>query len=45
MTFGANYFFNEWTRLQINYKYNFEETFAAEIPNDMFMIQLQAIIK
>jgi len=45
MTFGVNYFFNEWTRLQINYKYNYEETFAAEIPNDMFMIQLQAIIK
>jgi len=45
MTFGVNYFFNEWTRLQINYKYNFEETFDAEIPNDAIMIQLQAIIK
>jgi len=45
MTFGVNYFFNEWTRLQVNYVYNFEETFAAEIPNDRFMIQLQAIIK
>ncbi len=45
MTFGINYFFNEWTRLQINYNYNFEETFSAEIPNDGIMIQLQAIIK
>ncbi len=45
MTFGINYFFNEWTRLQVNYEYNFEENFAAEIPNDAIMIQLQAIIK
>lgn len=45
MTFGINYFFNEWTRLQVNYEYNFEETFSAEVPNDAIMIQLQAIIK
>lgn len=45
MTFGVNYFFNEWTRLQINYNYNVEENSTVEIPNDEFSIQLQAIIK
>lgn len=39
-TFGINYFFNEWTRLQINYEYKSEQ--AHEIKNDMLMIQLQA---
>ena len=44
-TTGINYFFNEWTRLQINYQYNFEEVAAREYPNDAIQIQLQAIIK
>jgi predicted porin len=44
-TLGFNYFFNEWTRLQINYNYNFEENINVEVPNDAIMIQLQAIIK
>jgi phosphate-selective porin len=44
-TIGFNYFFNEWTRLQVNYNYNFEENINVEIPNDALMIQLQAIIK
>lgn len=44
-TVGLNYFFNEWTRLQVNYNYNFEENQSVEIPNDGIMIQLQAIIK
>ncbi|MEA3444907.1 MAG: porin, partial [Bacteroidota bacterium] len=39
ITFGVNYFFNDWTRLQINYLYQAEE---IEFENDMFMIQIQA---
>lgn len=39
MTFGVNYFFNEWTRLQVNYEYAAEQ--AREIKNDRFMVQLQ----
>ena len=42
---GFNYFFNEWTRLQLNYYYNAEETGQVEHPNDMLLIQVQAIIK
>lgn len=43
ITFGVNYFFNEWTRLQINYLYNSEEPFDK--PNDALLIQVQALIK
>ncbi len=39
ITFGLNYFFNDWTRLQINYLYQAEE---KEFMNDMLMIQIQA---
>ena len=39
-TLGVNYFFNEWTRLQVNYNYNFEENINVEVPNDAIMIQL-----
>ena len=39
-TFGINYFFNDWVRLQINYEYKAEQ--AKEIKNDMLMVQLQA---
>lgn len=38
-TFGINYFFNEWTRLQINYEYAAEQ--AKEVKNDRLMVQLQ----
>jgi len=38
ITFGVNYFFNDWTRVQVNYLYQSEE---LEIFNDMLMIQLQ----
>ena len=38
ITFGINYFFNDWTRLQLNYLYKAEET---EISNDEFLMQLQ----
>jgi len=38
-TVGFNYFFNEWTRLQVNYEYKAE--WAGEIENDMIMVQLQ----
>ena len=38
-TLGLNYFFNEWTRLQINYEYAAEQ--AMEIKNDRVMVQLQ----
>lgn len=39
MTFGVNYFFNDWTRLQVNYVYRTEE--PADMKNDVFVIQLQ----
>lgn len=39
-TFGINYFFNEWIRLQVNYEYAAEQ--AQEIKNDRLMLQLQA---
>ncbi len=39
-TFGINYFINEWTRVQLNYMYNAEET--GEYNNDAISIQLQA---
>lgn len=40
LTFGLNYFFNDWTRLQLNYVYKTED--PAELKNDVFVIQLQA---
>jgi len=45
-TFGLNYFFNEWTRLQLNYVYRLEESGDTdatyhEIDNDFFVMQLQ----
>jgi hypothetical protein len=39
-TFGINYFFNDWVRLQVNYEYAAEK--AKEIKNDKIMVQLQA---
>lgn len=46
-TFGFNYFFNEWTRLQLNYVYRAEESSGTnfpdwhEIENDFLVLQLQ----
>lgn len=51
LTFGFNYFFNDWTRLQINYLYNVEESsdsnieYYNEIDNDMLQVQLQILIQ
>ena len=39
MTYGLNYFFNDWTRLQINYLYVVDS--PIEIMNDELVIQLQ----
>ena len=39
MTFGLNYFFNDWTRLQVNYMYRAES--PVEVPNDELVLQLQ----
>jgi len=39
ITFGFNYFFNDWTRLQMNYLYKAEE--GNEIANDELLMQLQ----
>ncbi len=46
-TFGVNYFFNEWTRLQVNYQYNNKEVpYAWNEPyHDMLQVQLQIVIK
>ncbi len=38
-TYGLNYFFNDWTRLQVNYLYNAEK--GAEKLNDAILVQLQ----
>ncbi len=43
MTFGFNYFLNEWTRIQANYLYCAEP--GNEIENDQILIQLQALIR
>jgi phosphate-selective porin len=45
LTLGLNYFFNDWTRLQVNYLYKAEETGLAEYPNDCLSVQLQIKIK
>ena len=39
MTFGFNYFLNDWTRLQLNYLYKAED--QEEISNDELLMQLQ----
>ena len=39
MTFGVNYFFNDWTRLQVNYLYRAED--PVEINDDGLYVQLQ----
>ena len=39
-TFGINYFFNDWTRLQLNYLYKAEEGIFEE-SNDEILMQLQ----
>lgn len=38
-TLGLNYFFNDWTRLQVNYRYAAE--MPVDTPNDQLVIQLQ----
>jgi phosphate-selective porin len=49
LTFGFNYFINEWTRVQLNYMYNVEESSEVsmadyhEISNDALILQLQVI--
>ena len=39
MTFGLNYFFNDWTRLQMNYIMKQEEWESFD--NDQLLVQLQ----
>jgi hypothetical protein len=41
ITYGFNLFFNEWTRIQVNYLYKAEETGDVEVPNDALLIQAQ----
>lgn len=47
MTFGLNYYANDWTRIQLNYLYNIESSSSTdimnynEIQNDMFLLQIQ----
>jgi hypothetical protein len=40
-TVGLSYFFNDWTRLQVNYLYRAEKD--NEIDNDQFVVQFQAV--
>ena len=45
ITFGLNYFLNDWTRIQVNYLYNSEgqtNGVINEYDNDVLMIQVQA---
>ncbi|MBN1252613.1 MAG: hypothetical protein JXR51_04435 [Bacteroidales bacterium] len=39
ITFGANYFVNDWTRIQLNYMYKAEA--PIEVRNDVIALQLQ----
>jgi phosphate-selective porin OprO and OprP len=39
MTYGLNYYFNDWTRLQLNYIYRAEK--PTEVKNDELVLQLQ----
>lgn len=47
MTFGFNYYPNDWTRVQVNYQYKTEASSSTELvnyneyPNDCLQIQLQ----
>lgn len=47
MTFGLNYYPNDWTRIQMNYLYKTETSSSTElenyneVPNDMFQLQIQ----
>jgi phosphate-selective porin len=47
MTFGLNYYPNDWVRLQFNYISNIEGSSSTditnynEVPNDMFLMQIQ----
>lgn len=45
MTFGLNYFINDYTRVQLNYLYQAEEAASVEVPNDALLIQFQVILK
>ena len=40
ITFGVNYFLNDWTRIQFNYLYCAEED-EMEVDNDQILIQVQ----
>lgn len=44
ITFGFNYFLNEWTRLQVNYLYCAEAD-GHEIDNDQLLVQAQVLIQ
>lgn len=41
MVFGLNYWFNDWTRVQLNYLYRAEE--RVEIFNDQLLLQVQVM--
>ena len=43
ITYGLNIFPNEWTRLQINYLYNVEESGLVEYNNDALVVQAQVV--
>jgi hypothetical protein len=43
LTFGLNYFFNDWTRVQLNYLYKAEEDATVENRNDEILLQFQVV--
>jgi phosphate-selective porin len=42
LTFGINYFLNDWTRFQLNYLYNMEDGASNEFSNNALLFQVQA---
>ena len=41
ITFGLNYFINDWSRVQVNYLYKAEA--GSEVSNDEILVQFQAL--
>jgi len=45
ITFGVNYFINEWSRVQVNYLYKAEYGAGKEYSNDELLVQFQALFE
>ncbi|RKZ30096.1 hypothetical protein DRQ36_06695 [bacterium] len=45
ITFGFNYFINDWSRVQVNYLYKAEYGEGTEYSNDEILVQFQAMFQ